>query len=257
MTKTKGRLAPTEKHGGAGAVRKRAKADAQTPAPGAAARVGTEHGGRRRRAPASAAEPQAAAAADSMRLGALPAEGHGSPGRTARSNVREYLRGAAREDAPDRTARTTAGEYLLGAAREDGPGRFGTPPSPVDDHARRVWRHAFGLAVRRRFEPDSPLAEISRVVAAAIHAGESAGLPVLAAEMLVRAELGETVPVDEIAPAVRAGVHLLLFVSLVDELALGDGELETLMTRAELAAAECDARAERGDLRPRSRPGAP
>ena len=101
---------------------------------------------------------------------------------------------------------------------------FGTPPGPVDDYARRVWQCAFGLAVRRRFEPDSPLAEISRTVALAVHAHESAGLPVIDAEMLVRAELGETVPVGELDPAVLLGVHLLVFASLVDELALGDEE---------------------------------
>jgi hypothetical protein len=128
---------------------------------------------------------------------------------------------------------TTAGDYLRAAAGDEAPARFGTPPGPVDDYARRVWQRAFGLVVRRRFEPGSPLAEISRTVAAAVHAHESAGLPAIDAEMLVRAELGETVPVDELDPAVLLGVHLLVFASLVDELALGDGELDDLVTEAE------------------------
>jgi hypothetical protein len=132
---------------------------------------------------------------------------------------------------------TTAGDYLRAAAGDEAPARFGTPPGPVDDYARRVWRRAFGLAVRRRFEPGSPLAEISRTVAAAVHAHESAGLPAIDAEMLVRAELGETVPIDELDPAVLLGVHLLVFASLVDELALGDGELDDLVTEAERLAA--------------------
>jgi hypothetical protein len=132
---------------------------------------------------------------------------------------------------------TTAGDYLRGVAVEEAPARFGTPSGPVDDYARRVWRTAFGLAVRQRFEPGSPLAEISRTAAAAVHAHEAAGLPAIDVEMLIRAELGEQVPVDEFDPVVLTGVHLLVFASLVDELALGDGELDDLVTRAEQFAA--------------------
>jgi hypothetical protein len=129
--------------------------------------------------------------------------------------------------------RTEAGQYLLAAARDDAPARFGTPPAPVDDTARRVWDNAFRLVVRRRFEADSPLAEISRTVAAAVHTHESVALPPLDAEMLVRDALGEPVPVEEIDPAVRVAVHLLVFASLTDELALGDGELDGLIAQAE------------------------
>jgi hypothetical protein len=128
---------------------------------------------------------------------------------------------------------STAGDYLRAVTVDDAPARFGTPSGPVDDYARRVWHIAFGLAVRRRFEPDSPLAEISRTAAAAARAHEAAGLPAIDVEMLVRAELGEQVPVDEFDPAERTGVHLLIFASLVDELALGDGELDDLVSQAE------------------------
>jgi hypothetical protein len=132
---------------------------------------------------------------------------------------------------------TTAGDYLRAAAFDEAPARFGTPPGPVDDDARRVWHTAFGLAVRRRFEPDSPLAEISRTAAIAVRAHEAAGLPAIDVEMLMRAELGEQVPVGDLDPAVVIGVHLLVFASLVDELALGDGELDDLVTQAERLAA--------------------
>ena len=131
------------------------------------------------------------------------------------------------------TIRTDPGQYLLAAARDDAPARIGTPPAPIDDVARRVWDSAFRLAVRRRFEPASPLAEITRTVAGAVHAHEAAAIPVLDAEMLVREALGEEVPVDEIEPAVRLAVHVLVFASLADELALGDGELDGLIAQAE------------------------
>lgn len=133
--------------------------------------------------------------------------------------------------------RTDAGAYLRAAALDDAPARFGTPPGPVDEHARRLWAAAFRMAVRRRFQPDSPLAEVTRTVTIAVHVHEAARLPIVEAEMLVREALGETVPVDEIDPAVRVAVHLLLFASLTDELALGDGELDALVAEAEELAA--------------------
>ncbi len=129
--------------------------------------------------------------------------------------------------------RTDAGHYLLAAAREDAPARLGLPPTPIDEVARQVWASAFQLAVRRRFEPQTPLAELSRTVVGAVHAHQVAAIPVLDAEMLVRAALGEAVPVAEIDTQVQLAVHLLVFASLTEELALGDGELDGLIAQAE------------------------
>ncbi len=129
---------------------------------------------------------------------------------------------------------TDAGRYLRRVAFEDAPAGHEAP----DADARCVWEIAFGLAAQRRFEPDSPLAEIRRTVTAALRQHSAAGLPPLEAEMLLREALGEDVPADEIDGAVRSGVHLLLFARLVDELALTDGELESLVARAEELAIE-------------------
>jgi hypothetical protein len=128
---------------------------------------------------------------------------------------------------------TDAGRYLRQAARDEAPARFGSPAGAVDESARRVWEIAFGLMVRRRFEPDAALAEISRTVATAVHDHAAAGLPILDAEMLLRAALGETVPVGDIDEGVLTAVHLLLFASLADELALGDAELDAIIAEAE------------------------
>jgi hypothetical protein len=133
--------------------------------------------------------------------------------------------------------KTEAGRYLRATARDDTPSRFGTPAAEVDDAARAVWKIAFGLAVTRRFEPGSALAEISRSVAGAVHEHSVAALPMLDAEMLVRDALGETVPLEDIDPGVLIAVHLLVFASLIDELALGDGELDGLIAQAEEKAA--------------------
>ncbi|WP_030442542.1 hypothetical protein [Actinoplanes subtropicus] len=128
---------------------------------------------------------------------------------------------------------TDAGRYLRQAARDEAPSRFGSPAGDVDESARRVWEIAFGLMVRRRFDPEAALAEISRTVAVAAHDHAAAGLALLDAEMLVRAALGESVPVGDIDEGVVIAVHLLLFASLADELALGDAELDAIIAEAE------------------------
>lgn len=131
------------------------------------------------------------------------------------------------------TIGTDAGRYLKQAARDEAPSRLGSPAGDVDESARRVWQIAFGLMVRRRFEPDAALAEISRTVAMAVHEHAAAGLAILDAEMLVRAALGEAVPVGDLDEGVLIAVHLLLFASLADELALGNPELDAIIAEAE------------------------
>ncbi|NMO50505.1 hypothetical protein HH310_04765 [Actinoplanes sp. TBRC 11911] len=127
---------------------------------------------------------------------------------------------------------TEAGRYLRAVARDEVPPRR----SVADDDARRLWEIAFGLAARRRFAERAPLAEISRTVAAAVHEHPTLCLPMLDAEMLLRAALGEEVPVDEIDPDVVVAVYVLLFRAIADELALGEDELGGLIVQAEKTA---------------------
>jgi hypothetical protein len=128
---------------------------------------------------------------------------------------------------------TEGGRYLRAAALEQAPARLAPTADTAGDEARRVWAAAFGLAVRRRFEPGAPLAAISRTVARAVEEHSAAALHPLDAEMAVRDALGERVPVGEMEPAVLAGIHLLVFASLIDELALDDDELDALIAGAE------------------------
>ena len=128
-----------------------------------------------------------------------------------------------------REIRTDAGRYCRAVARDEVP-HHGTPE--VTRATRRVWEIAFGLAARRRFDVDSPLAEIARTVAAAGQ-DRTAALPAMEAEMLLRAALGETVPAGDLEPSAVAGIHLLLFASLTNELALTDDELDDLIAEAE------------------------
>lgn len=135
----------------------------------------------------------------------------------------------AAEAYPPPALTTEAGRYLRAVASDEAPAEH----TVVDDDARRLWKIAFGLVVRRRFEPDAPLSEISRTVAAAVHEHPSVAIPMLDAEMLLRAALGEQVPVEEIDPAIVVAVHVLLFATIADELALGEDELSGVIVQAE------------------------
>jgi hypothetical protein len=84
---------------------------------------------------------------------------------------------------------------------------------------------AFELVVQRRFGPECAVAEITRSVAAARPAR------LIETEMLVRAALGETVPVADIPSPEVLAAQVLMFRALVDELALTDAEVAGLIRR--------------------------
>ena len=136
-----------------------------------------------------------------------------------------WLTGGGRPEA--RRPRTAAGLVLRATATN---GRAEAVP---DDAARGVFDRAFGLAVRLRFRPDTPLPVIAGSVAGAARRHAELALPVREAEMLIRAALGETVPTAGIAPAETVAVQVLMFAALVEELALTDDELDELIAGAE------------------------
>jgi hypothetical protein len=138
---------------------------------------------------------------------------------------------ARRRETPRRL--TPAGEYLWASATNE---RAAVDIRP-DRAARRLFSRAFELAVRRRFRPDAALAEIARSVANAGRRHAPVVVPALEAEMLVRDALGEVVPIEEIPVPAIVTTHVLVFASLVDELALDDDELTALILAAEDRAA--------------------
>jgi hypothetical protein len=129
--------------------------------------------------------------------------------------------------------RTAAGAYLKATAVNCPAGRDVRP----DYDARVLFYCAFELVVRRRFRWDSPVAEIARSVAAAARRHAPVVVPALEAEMLIRDVLGEAVPIGEISLDAIVTTHLLVFASLVDELALRDDEVDALIADAEDRAA--------------------
>ena len=129
--------------------------------------------------------------------------------------------------------RSPAGAYLRATAANE-PARLEIDPGYP---ARVVFYCAFELAVRRRFRPDSPIAEIARAVANAARRHAFVPVEALAAEMLIRDALGEVVPVEDIPLPVIVATHLVVFAAICDELALSDGEIDALIAAAEQRAA--------------------
>jgi hypothetical protein len=98
-----------------------------------------------------------------------------------------------------------------------------------DPTATEYFATAFARLVRRRFNPATPIAEISRTVGNAAQRHAPVVLPPLETEMLIRDALGEPVPVDDIPPDLVVIAHVLMFASLADELALTDGEIDEVL----------------------------
>jgi hypothetical protein len=126
------------------------------------------------------------------------------------------------------------GAYLRATATNSPAAREVRP-----DYESRVFFYcAFEAVVRRCFRATCPVSEIVRSVVNAGRRHEPVVVPLLEAEMLVRDALGETVPVEDIRPATIVTTHVLLFASLVDELALTDDELDAVIVEAEDRATE-------------------
>lgn len=134
----------------------------------------------------------------------------------------------------DRPVASAAAAYLGATARNHRAGA----DLRTDPAARAFFARAFRLAVRRRFRPDDPVAEITRSAASVVrrHAGLAlsgvapSGLEV---EMLIRDALGEPVPVHDIPDDRLLAAHVLAFGALCDELALADDEIDDLVALAD------------------------
>jgi hypothetical protein len=137
-------------------------------------------------------------------------------------------------DMPEVRHLSAPGEYLRACAANE----RATAGVRPDFGARVFFYCAFELVVRRRFRRDCPVGEITRAVADAGRRHTPLVVPVLEAEMLVRDALGEIVPIEEIEVPAIVTTHVLVFASLVDELALDDDELTALIMAAEDRAAQ-------------------
>lgn len=97
----------------------------------------------------------------------------------------------------------------------------------------------FGLAVNRRFSPDSDVRDIASFVAEArTELAEGDDIPPLESEALVRAALGESELAENIPQDVAVPAQIVLAVKILRDEHLSGGEVDKLL-------AEADALAER------------
>jgi hypothetical protein len=101
-------------------------------------------------------------------------------------------------------------------------------PEPPGAEGDEMFAAAFRAAVKLRFRADAPLAAVTGSVRAATRRHGQL-VPVREAEMLIRSALGEQVPTAEIDRVAEVKTHVLLFATLVEELALTDDELDELL----------------------------
>jgi hypothetical protein len=99
---------------------------------------------------------------------------------------------------------------------------------------------AFAIAVRRRFSPGCEVGEITRqILGVRQRYGEmSPGL--LEMEMMVRRELGESVPIDDLDSAKVAVIKASVFEQIVHGMGMFDEEIDALVDEAERAARQGD-----------------
>jgi hypothetical protein len=129
--------------------------------------------------------------------------------------------------------RRPAAAYLRATATNNPAGR----DVEIDYAAREFFAGAFELAVRRRFRPGTPIGDIAGAVANACRrhqplALSAVALSVMEAEMLIREALGDVVPIEGIPMARVVATHVVMFASIVEELALTDDELDGLIAEA-------------------------
>jgi hypothetical protein len=136
---------------------------------------------------------------------------------------------AVSSPARHRRPQSAAADYLRATAINRPAGWDVTP----DRAARTLFARAFALAVRRRFRAESPVADIARTVTEACRRHAALALCPLETEMLVRAALGEPVPIQDIAPDRVVATHVVIFTTLVEALALTDDERDDLIAAAE------------------------
>jgi hypothetical protein len=91
---------------------------------------------------------------------------------------------------------------------------------------------AFSLAVARRFSPDTEVREVTRQMLGIRQRYGEHSPDILEMEMVVRAELGESVPIADLDGTRVSLIKLSVFEQIVHDLGLFDDELDALLDAA-------------------------
>lgn len=127
-----------------------------------------------------------------------------------------------------------AGQWIKATVKNDKHALLRLENQVRDEELSVLIDAVFTLAVRTRFSPSGSLDDITRQMLG-IRQRYDAKLvrPILEMEMVVRKELGEYVPIDDLSSTTTSVIKLLVIEQIVYDMALFDDEIDDLIGRAE------------------------
>jgi hypothetical protein len=128
---------------------------------------------------------------------------------------------------------STAARWLRAVVRNDADARRALGDMFDEDELYPLVGSAFSLAVARRFSPNCDVRAITRQALGVRQRYADRSPQLLQMEMVVRRELGESVPVDDLRPDRVLLIKMWIFEQLVYDLGLFDDELDELIAEAE------------------------
>jgi hypothetical protein len=136
-------------------------------------------------------------------------------------------------------AASAVGKWIRAVVRNDNVAMRRLGEQFPDEDLDPVVDAVFSLAVRRRFSQALPTGDITRqMLGIRQRYGASRVRPLLEMEMVVRRELGERVPIDDLDDSTVSKIKIFVFEQIVHDLALFDDELDELIVLAESHAAQ-------------------
>jgi hypothetical protein len=132
---------------------------------------------------------------------------------------------------------SAAGKWIRATVRSDVAAMRRTEEAAVGAEITSLVEIAFQLMVHRRFAAGCERAEITRhVLGIRQRYGAAKAGPVIDAEMVIRRELGESVPIDDLDDSVVLRLKMLILEQLVHDMGMFDDELDELVQAAEAEA---------------------
>jgi hypothetical protein len=152
---------------------------------------------------------------------------------------RRATRPAPYDDATSHGPGSLAGRRLRAIMMGDREELARVPDDPRVNDTLGVLDALFELVTQRRFGADYEVRDVAQFVQqVAQRTPHGLPAPFIGTEAIVRSQLGEPVPVDDIDRNTVAGVKALVSRAAVPELALFDRELDELLAEAERLASE-------------------
>lgn len=136
---------------------------------------------------------------------------------------------------------STEGIWLRGTIRNDWEAVRRSEALVSDENLVPLVDSAFSLAVEARFSRACDLADITRqMLGIRQRYGRGRVPPIVLMEMVVRQELGERVPIDDLSVSKTSVIKMLVLEQIVYDLGLFGEEVDELIMRAEDSRRSCE-----------------